>query len=622
MLGKYERLDVLGHGVSGIVYLARDTLLNKQVALKEVDVQAGDVRRFLEEARVMDRLNHPNIVHVNGVDRIDGKIVIDMEFVRGENLQDLLRRETSVPLDRALGIAEQVLDALDYAHRMQTIHRDIKPANILIGRDGSVKLVDFGLAEILTTNAYAGGAGTYAYMAPEDFAEEDHSDSRSDIWSVGVTLYEMLCAQRPFHVDRVKDPFSWKRALETTDPTPIADYLPGAPAALQTVFDRALARDKERRYAAACDFRADLLALRSALAGTADSALCLVHPDAPAVRRIPVETQDPVASSRPADLVVDSAVVVDSGRPEPGAVSQRDPLASRPAAPRDGLPGTVVADIGAEARPARTPPQEDEPPHPPAGSRRRRQQEPTVRVSPGAVDFGVLRKGDMRQTKLQARIDGAQGPVAGRISCDADWIAATPARFNRRRLSIRLIADSERTWETGDFETSLRVETNVGSREVPIRLRVTPARASFRQIVLWYLPLLVAALLPAAAVAQKAAAHADPALLGMLKPTATLASALLMAMLFLVTAGADLGIAERIFSGLFSVVLCILLGVQLGAQMSPALQHILIPRMLVVGGLLGSALLLQLGYLTHWKLWAILLGSLGLCAGVGFYYAV
>src|SRR5262245_3556145 len=93
MLGKYERLDVLGHGVSGIVYLAKDTLLNKQVALKEVDVQAGDLRRFLEEARVMDRLRHPNIVRVNGVDRIDGKIVIDMEYVRGQNLQELLRAE-------------------------------------------------------------------------------------------------------------------------------------------------------------------------------------------------------------------------------------------------------------------------------------------------------------------------------------------------------------------------------------------------------------------------------------------------------------------------------------------------------------------------------------------------
>ena len=103
---------------------------------------------------------------------------------------------------------------------MQTVHRDIKPANILIGRDGQVKLVDFGLAEILATNAYAGGAGTYAYMAPEDFAEDDRSDHQSDIWAVGITLYEAVTGQRPFNVVRVKDPFSWKRALEMEVPYP------------------------------------------------------------------------------------------------------------------------------------------------------------------------------------------------------------------------------------------------------------------------------------------------------------------------------------------------------------------------------------------------------------------
>ena len=266
MIGKYERLDVLGHGVSGIVYLAKDTLLNKQVALKEVDVQAGDLRRFLEEARVMDRLRHPNIVRVNNVDRIEGKVIIDMEYVRGQNLQEMLRQEGTLPVERALDIAAQVLDALDYAHQMQTVHRDIKPANILIGRDGLVKLVDFGLAEILATNAYAGGAGTYAYMAPEDFAEDDRSDHQSDIWAVGVTLYEAVTGQRPFNVVRVKDPFSWKRVLETESPTPLTEYLPADTPRLpelQFVLDRALARDKRQRYQTAGEFRDDLLRLKA-----------------------------------------------------------------------------------------------------------------------------------------------------------------------------------------------------------------------------------------------------------------------------------------------------------------------------------------------------------------------
>src|SRR5207247_2940558 len=127
-LGKYERVDVLGHGASGIVYLAWDTLLKKQIALKEIDLQAGDVSRFLEEARVMDRLSHPNIVRVNGVDLIDGRVVIDMEYVKGQNLQELLRKERTLPMDRSLSITIQTLDALDFAHRLRTVHRDIKPA--------------------------------------------------------------------------------------------------------------------------------------------------------------------------------------------------------------------------------------------------------------------------------------------------------------------------------------------------------------------------------------------------------------------------------------------------------------------------------------------------------------
>src|SRR5205085_7909350 len=137
-LGKYERVDVLGHGASGIVYLAWDTLLKKQIALKEIDLQSADMTRFLEEARVMDRLSHPNIVRVNGVDTIGGHVLIDMEYVKGQNLQQILRQESRLSLARALHITIQTLDALDYAHRMRTVHRDIKPANILIGQNDEV----------------------------------------------------------------------------------------------------------------------------------------------------------------------------------------------------------------------------------------------------------------------------------------------------------------------------------------------------------------------------------------------------------------------------------------------------------------------------------------------------
>ncbi len=284
-IGKYERVDVLGYGATGIVYLAWDSLLRKQVALKEINVQAGDMERFLEEARLLDRLNHPNIVRVHSVDRVDGKILIAMEYVPGVNLQELLRQQGKLPIRQALDIATQVLDALDYAHHNHTIHRDIKPGNILIRKDGAVKLVDFGLATILGTGSYAGGAGTYVYMAPEDFEEEERSDHRSDLWAVGVTLYEMVTGQRPFNAANPKNPFSWQEAVQKQEPPPLRQFVPDAPPALQTVIDRALAKRKEDRYPTAGEFAQALRRVQVMLPDAGDETLAVVSAEAYGVQQ-------------------------------------------------------------------------------------------------------------------------------------------------------------------------------------------------------------------------------------------------------------------------------------------------------------------------------------------------
>ena len=282
MLGKYERLDVLGHGTSGIVYLAKDTLLGKQVALKEISAQGEEKHRVLEEARVLDRLRHPNIVQVNSVDEIGGKVVIDMEYIRGRNLQDILRETPQLPIPQALDIAAQVCDGLAYAHSHRTVHRDIKPANILLTREGVVKLVDFGLAEVLGTHSVAGGAGTYAYMAPEDFHPEEHSDRQSDIWAVGVILYEMLAGRRPFQVSKSRDPFAWKLAVEGDPLVPVQDLRPDAPPQLAAIVSYALARDKSARYRDAAAMAADLRALGPVpTAALPFSAVPLAFPPAP-----------------------------------------------------------------------------------------------------------------------------------------------------------------------------------------------------------------------------------------------------------------------------------------------------------------------------------------------------
>lgn len=266
-IGKYERLDVLGHGTSGIVYLAWDTLLRKHVALKEINVQADEESRFLEEARVLDRLRHPNIVQVNGVDRIDGRMLIDMEYVKGTNLNEYLREKKKLSAREALNIAIQICAALDFAHQNHTVHRDIKPANVLISEDGVAKLVDFGLAEIIGSGSYAGGAGTYAYMSPEDFDEVRHSDYRSDIWAIGVTLYEMIAGKRPFQSPKPKDPFAWKRIVSEDEPVPLTDIDPLLPKDLDSIVRKALAKDMQDRYQSAGDMYNDMMKVLTALGG-------------------------------------------------------------------------------------------------------------------------------------------------------------------------------------------------------------------------------------------------------------------------------------------------------------------------------------------------------------------
>ena len=632
MLGKYERLDVLGHGVSGIVYLAKDTLLNKQVALKEVDVQAGDLRRFLEEARVMDRLRHPNIVRVNGVDRIDGKIVIDMEYVRGKNLQDMLRTEGVLPLDRALDIAAQVLDALDYAHRMQTVHRDIKPANILVGRDGEIKLVDFGLAEILATNAYAGGAGTYAYMAPEDFAEDDRSDSQSDIWAVGVTLYEMVAGQRPFQVAKVKDPFSWKRVLETQLPTPITDYLPDAPPGLRAILDRALERDKSRRYRTAGAFREDVLRLREGqslasstlrlqqeIAARRLSDYDISHPNGLKPRLPEYDLTDSMKRAAAAGYdVTDRGSAPSSDlATQPSALPRRPvPEWARPehidpaplAAQWEG-PGTVVAQV--------TPTEALAAPVKRSRLGLFRRQDASLLVDPQSVDFGTVFKGETRTAKIQARVLGIETPAEGRVLSTPGWLTVHPTAFDRHKQTITLTAHSGRTWETGEFTETVRVESSAGIAEIPVRLVVLRSRPTFRQVAPWYVPCFVTALLPVLTVAfgnSGASSTQAAETMTRLIPSASLSTGLLATMLLLVGVAANVGIAERLACGLLMAVMCFVLGVSAQAGAHSALARDAITLALPIGALVAVPLLLQLFTLRHWKFWVAGLIGLGLAA--------
>ena len=269
--GKYEILAELGHG-TWPVYLAQDTLLGKQVALKVINCSEEDRELFREEARMLDRiqqLNHHAIVRFLGADVQSSspgnlKILIATEYIEGCDLRQFIRRTGHVPVDLAVQIIVPVLEALSAARNLHIIHRDVKPANILLGNDGRVKLTDFGQAKSVSTHSFAEGRdGTYAYMAPEYFGSEVKTDHRSDLWAVGVTLYEMLTGRRPFEVDysQKNNPFAYAQLVSTVTPDPLVLDASVIREELQRILDKALAKDPDRRYQSAESMAADLISI-------------------------------------------------------------------------------------------------------------------------------------------------------------------------------------------------------------------------------------------------------------------------------------------------------------------------------------------------------------------------
>ncbi len=203
MLGPYEIRKLLGSGAFADVYLARHKLLEKDFALKVIRTPEAE-RWEKEGAKIMCRLRHPNVVSVHFADRIDGVLVIAMDYVEGRTLRDLLRERGRMEAAEALRIAASVASALDYVHSLEgegsshVAHLDLKPSNILIDASGTVKITDFGMAQCAGT-ALSGGpavAGSPAYMAPEQF--EGRPSPGADLWAVGVVLFEMLLGRTPY----------------------------------------------------------------------------------------------------------------------------------------------------------------------------------------------------------------------------------------------------------------------------------------------------------------------------------------------------------------------------------------------------------------------------------------
>lgn len=266
-LGRYEIVGELGQGAMGVVYQAKDPLIDRTVAIKTINLSLAKEEkeeyeaRFYQEARAAGRLNHPNIVTIYDVGKSGDIAYIAMELLQGRELRDVMNDGVLLPVDQVLDITAQVALGLSYAHEHEIVHRDVKPSNIMIIRDGHVKITDFGIARMASAAVRTQSGmvlGSPKYMSPEQVMGRE-IDERSDIFSLGVMLYEMLTGQAPFNGDNVNTiMYQTLNAI----PLPPNQINPAVPDMLDFILVKALAKNTEDRYQKAKEFADDLRACR------------------------------------------------------------------------------------------------------------------------------------------------------------------------------------------------------------------------------------------------------------------------------------------------------------------------------------------------------------------------
>ena len=269
-LGRYEVLGELGQGAMGVVYKARDPLIDRVVAIKTINLSmAMDEKeeyegRFYQEAKAAGRLNHPNIVTIYDVGKSGNVAYIAMEFLEGRELRDIMNDGALLPVDQVLHTVAQVAQGLAYAHEHDIVHRDVKPSNIMVIRDGHVKITDFGIAHMASSSVRTQTGmvlGSPKYMSPEQVMGKA-IDQRSDIFSLGVMLYEMLTGQAPFNGENVNA--IMYQTLNAIPPPPNM-VNPAIPEMVNFIVAKALAKGMEDRYQNAKDFAVDLRTCRDTL---------------------------------------------------------------------------------------------------------------------------------------------------------------------------------------------------------------------------------------------------------------------------------------------------------------------------------------------------------------------
>jgi serine/threonine protein kinase/tetratricopeptide (TPR) repeat protein len=461
-IGKYEIVGELGRGTMGEVYKARDPVLNRFVALKTLGVRAspGDetLQRFQREAQAAALLNHPNIVTVHDFGEERGLLYMAMELLEGTDLRDAIDNDLLRTLDERLDVMDAVLAALDYAHAKGVVHRDVKPANIHLGPGRQVKIMDFGLARVSTSEMTQDGIvlGTPNYMSPEQ-ALGDKVDGRSDVFSTGAVLYEMLTGHKPFEADSTP---SVLFQVVHRQPPPVRRWAPDVPTGIVAVVNRALEKDREKRFASAAEMRAAIAAARQFLAPSPVPKAPPRPPPRPPQPPPRPPTAAPPQAPRPSDSLAPPLVPrapVATPPPStartpslpPGATPPVRRTTRRPLAIGAGLAGLLVVAVALglwlRGRPA--------PPPAPSPS--------AANASVGALTQELVRKQvQLAQRELEdkhyaaatAEAEGALKLAPGH----PDATAVLAAARDRVRDLDRSIAEAHRLLGAGDTEGASR----------------------------------------------------------------------------------------------------------------------------------------------------------------------
>lgn len=344
-LGRYEIVRELGKGAMGVVYEGRDPSLNRTVAIKtarqDVIEKSGLAKemmeRFLREARAAGMLNHPNIITIYDVGEEAGMAYIAMEYLVGKDLGDEIEEKKHFEPDEAVKYGVQICEALACAHDQGVFHRDVKPANIFIPDKGALKVVDFGIARTHDSTLTQDGAliGTPTYMSPEQFMGRK-VDGRSDLFSAGIILYEMLTGEKPFTGEALT---TIMHHILKSEPAPPSELNYTVPEALSAVVMRALSKKPQDRYS---DGRAMAAALRESLKD---------NPDMTIIKGKPIAAAETVISSTP--IAASDGTVMDATAPgsAPAPAQDATVVGTAPAPAQDA---TVIGNAPAAAAPAKS----------------------------------------------------------------------------------------------------------------------------------------------------------------------------------------------------------------------------------------------------------------------------